>query len=61
MDVRGISVKAMAAGSFRSMSTIYMLRNGALNPIPALTQQVAKVLGMSEADLGIIAGHDNDE
>ncbi|MFF1300937.1 MULTISPECIES: helix-turn-helix domain-containing protein [unclassified Streptomyces] len=56
MDLRGIPVKAMARDTARSMSTIHMLRSGRHNPDPLLTQEIARVLGMSEADIRVIAG-----
>jgi hypothetical protein len=59
MDLRGIPVKAMARQTARSMSTIHMLRSGRHNPEPLLTQEIAKVLGMSEADIRVIAGLDD--
>ncbi|MFD0153735.1 XRE family transcriptional regulator [Streptomyces sp. NPDC055721] len=59
MDLRGIPVRAMARETARSMSTIHMLRNGRHNPEPLLTQEIAKVLGMSEADVRVIAGLDD--
>ncbi|MEV4020376.1 hypothetical protein AB0J35_58855 [Nonomuraea angiospora] len=40
------------------MSTIHMLRNGRLNPHPVLAKEIAKTLGMSEADINAIAGLD---
>lgn len=59
MDLRGIPVKAMARETARSMSTIHMLRSGSLNPEPILTQEIARVLGMSEADVRVVAGLDD--
>ncbi|MGW1186928.1 helix-turn-helix domain-containing protein [Streptomyces sp. NPDC002559] len=59
MDLRGIPVKAMARETARSMSTIHMLRNGRHNPEPLLVQEIARVLGMSEADVEVIAGLDD--
>ncbi|MFF6803826.1 XRE family transcriptional regulator [Streptomyces sp. NPDC012616] len=59
MDLRGIPVGVMARETARSMSTIHMLRSGRHNPEPSLTQEIAKVLGMSEADVRVIAGLDN--
>ncbi|MFD8323917.1 XRE family transcriptional regulator [Kitasatospora purpeofusca] len=59
MDQRGIPVRAMAMDTARSMSTIHMLRSGAHNPEPLLTREIAKVLGMSEADVRVIAGLDD--
>ncbi|MFB6784923.1 XRE family transcriptional regulator [Streptomyces sp. NPDC056352] len=59
MNVRGIPVGVMARETARSMSTIHMLRSGRLNPEPSLTQEIAKVLGMSEADVRVIAGLDD--
>jgi hypothetical protein len=59
MDLRGIPVKAMAMETARSMSTIHMLRRGRHNPEPLLTQEIAKVLGMSEGDVRVIAGLDD--
>lgn len=60
MGLRGIPVKAMAIETRRSMSTIHMLRSGRLNPQPLHIQAIAKSLGMSEADLRVIAGIDDD-
>lgn len=59
MDLRGIPVKDMARETARSMSTIHMLRRGRLNPHPALAKEIAKALGMSEADINAIAGLDD--
>ncbi|MCX2182769.1 XRE family transcriptional regulator [Streptomyces sp. SKN60] len=59
MDLRGIPVKVMARETARSMSTIHMLRSGQHNPEPLLAQEIAKVLGMSEADVRVIAGLDD--
>lgn len=59
MNLRGIPVRAMARETARSMSTIHMLRSGRHNPEPPLTQEIAKVLGMSEADVRVIAGLDD--
>jgi hypothetical protein len=59
MDLRGLPVRAMARGTARSMSTIHMLRSGSHNPEPLLTQEIAKVLDMSEADIRVIAGLDD--
>ncbi|MEV6326651.1 helix-turn-helix transcriptional regulator [Streptomyces sp. NPDC051909] len=59
MDLRGISVRVMARETGRSMSTVHMLRSGRLNPKPILVQEVAKVLGMSEADVRVVAGLDD--
>ncbi|MFB6841192.1 multiprotein-bridging factor 1 family protein [Streptomyces sp. NPDC056361] len=59
MDLRGIPVKRMARETARSMSTIHMLRSGRHNPEPLLIQEIAKVLGMSEADIRVIAGLDD--
>ncbi|WP_030766732.1 MULTISPECIES: helix-turn-helix domain-containing protein [unclassified Streptomyces] len=59
MDSRGIPVKAMARETARSMSTVHMLRSGRLNPGPLLAQEIAKVLGMSEGDVRVIAGLDD--
>ncbi|MFB7373993.1 XRE family transcriptional regulator [Streptomyces sp. NPDC056222] len=56
MNLRGIPVKVMAREAARSMSTIHMLRSGRLNPDPSLTQEIAKVLDMCEADVRVIAG-----
>ncbi len=61
MDLRGIPVGVMARETARSMSTIHMLRGGRLNPQPALVQEIAKVLGMSAADVGVIAGVDDSD
>lgn len=59
MDLRGIPVETMAMETRRSMSTIHMLRRGRLNPTPLHIQEIAKSLGMSEADLSVIAGLDD--
>ncbi|MGC0402669.1 hypothetical protein RKD27_005313 [Streptomyces sp. SAI-126] len=59
MDLRGIPVKGMARETARSMSTIHMLRSGSHNPEPLLAQEIAKVLGMSEGDIRVIAGLDD--
>ncbi|WP_405007285.1 helix-turn-helix transcriptional regulator [Kitasatospora purpeofusca] len=59
MDLRGIPVQEMAVETARSPSTIHMLRNGKRNPKPLLAREIAKVLGMSEADVGVIAGLDD--
>ncbi|MFD8749718.1 XRE family transcriptional regulator [Kitasatospora sp. NPDC059577] len=59
MDLRGIPVRAMAMETGRSAPTIQMLRIGRHNPEPLLTQEIAKVLGMSEADVRVIAGLDD--
>lgn len=59
MDLRRIPVKVMARETARSMSTIHMLRSGRHNPEPLLIQEIAKVLGMSEADVRVIAGLDD--
>ena len=60
MDLRGIPVKTMAMENRRSMSTIHMLRSGRLNPRPVLIREIARSMGMSEADLMVIAGLDDD-
>ncbi|MGA5467716.1 helix-turn-helix transcriptional regulator [Streptomyces arboris] len=59
-DLRGISVKVMAMETGRSRSTIHMLRSGRHNPDPLLVQEIARVLGMSESDVRVIAGLDAD-
>lgn len=59
MNLRGIPVKTMAMETGRSMSTIHMLRSGRLNPAPRYAQEIARSLGMSEADLRVIAGLDD--
>ena len=58
MDLRGIPVKVMARETGRSMSTIPMLRDGRHNPEPLLVREMARALGMSEADVRGIAGLD---
>ncbi|MET9926686.1 MULTISPECIES: XRE family transcriptional regulator [unclassified Streptomyces] len=60
MDLRGIPVKMMAMETGRSRSTIHLLRSGRLQPHPLLVQQIATVLGLSEADVRAIAGLDAD-
>ncbi|MCX4756650.1 helix-turn-helix domain-containing protein [Kitasatospora purpeofusca] len=59
MELRGIPVQEMAVETARSPSTIHMLRNGKLNPKPLLAREIAKVLGMSEADMRVVAGLDD--
>ncbi|MGW1996363.1 XRE family transcriptional regulator [Embleya sp. NPDC001921] len=59
MDLRGIPVGVMARETARSMSTIHMLRNGRHNPEPSLTWEIARALGLSEADVSVIAGLDD--
>jgi len=58
MDLRGIPVRDMARQTWRSMSTINMLRGGGWNPHPFLVKEVAAVLNLSEADVAAIAGLD---
>ncbi|MCW8383578.1 helix-turn-helix domain-containing protein [Streptomyces justiciae] len=60
MELRGIPVKVMARETARSMSTIHMLRSGRLNPQPPVVEEIARVLDMSEADVRVIAGLDDD-
>jgi hypothetical protein len=59
MDLRGIPIRTMARETARSMSTIYMLRRGSLNPHPLLTREISRALDMSEADVSVIAGLDD--
>jgi hypothetical protein len=59
MDLRGISIRAMALGTARSMSTIHLLRSGRLNPKPRHVHEIAGVLALSEADVIVIAGLDD--
>ncbi|MFF5897004.1 helix-turn-helix domain-containing protein [Streptomyces argenteolus] len=59
MALRGIPVRAMARETARSMSTIHMLRGGRHNPDPRLAREIAAALGMSEADVAVIAGLDD--
>jgi len=59
-DLRGIPAKVMARETARSMSTIHMLRSGRHNPEPLLVEEIARVQGMSEADIRVIAGLDDD-
>jgi hypothetical protein len=56
MDLREISVREMARGSGRSMSTINGLRSGYLNPHRRVLAHVPEVLKMSAEDLAAIAG-----
>ncbi|MCR8945555.1 helix-turn-helix domain-containing protein [Streptomyces sp. OUCMDZ-4982] len=58
MDLRGIPVKRMAWQTERSRSTIWMLRDGMYNPDPPLVREIAEALGLSEADVRVIAGLD---
>jgi hypothetical protein len=60
MDLRGIPIKDMAMQTYRSMSTIHMLRSGRLNPHPVLAKQIATVLHMSQEDITAIAGLDDN-
>ncbi|MGA5823182.1 XRE family transcriptional regulator [Kitasatospora sp. NPDC094028] len=59
MDLRGIPVRDMARTAGLSMSTIHMLRGGD-NPEPLHARLIAPVLDMSEADIRVIAGLDDD-
>ncbi|MFD8593409.1 helix-turn-helix domain-containing protein [Kitasatospora sp. NPDC059646] len=56
MAERGIPYRDTATGAGLSMATIRMLQAGRLNPSPLLVRPIAEVLGMSEADVAIIAG-----
>ncbi|WP_232795253.1 helix-turn-helix domain-containing protein [Kitasatospora sp. NRRL B-11411] len=58
MDLRGIPVRHMAMAAGLSMSTIHMLRRGH-NPTFLQVSLIAGILGMSEADLRVIAGLDD--
>ncbi|MEU3973376.1 helix-turn-helix domain-containing protein [Streptomyces bacillaris] len=58
MDLRGIPVKRMAWETERSRSTIRMLRDGRHNPDLPLVREIAEALGLSEADVRVIAGLD---
>lgn len=58
MDLRGIPVPRMARETARSRSTILMLRSGHHNPDPLMAQEIARALGLSEADVRVIAGVD---
>jgi hypothetical protein len=60
MDLRGIPVREMAMQTYRSMSTIQMLRGGRLNPRPVLAKEIATVLHLSQEDIAAIAGLDDD-
>ncbi|MEO3747448.1 hypothetical protein [Plantactinospora sp. B5E13] len=61
IDLRGISVRDMARGSFRSESTIRGLRAGGIVPHRAVLAYVPEVLGISAEDLAAIAGLDPEE
>ncbi|MBE1490881.1 helix-turn-helix domain-containing protein [Plantactinospora soyae] len=61
MDLRGISVREMAMGSGRSMSTINGLRSGYLIPHRKVLAHVPEVLKMSAEDLAAIAGLDPED
>ncbi|GIG87073.1 helix-turn-helix domain-containing protein [Plantactinospora endophytica] len=61
MDLRGISVREMARGSFRSYSTIRALRSGHFNPHRDVLAYVPEVLKMSAEDLAAIAGLDPED
>jgi hypothetical protein len=60
MDLRGIPVRKMAERTYRSISTIHMLRSGLLNPHPVLAKEIATALHMSEEDVTAIAGLDDN-
>jgi hypothetical protein len=56
MDNRGVSVKELAIRTARAMSTINAARTGWRNPHPVLVQEIARALGIPEADLAAVAG-----
>ncbi|MFD0264081.1 XRE family transcriptional regulator [Kitasatospora indigofera] len=58
MDLRGIPVRDMARAVGLAASTIHMLRDGH-NPDLLQARLIARVLNMSEADVGVIAGLDD--
>ncbi|MEW2329637.1 helix-turn-helix transcriptional regulator [Micromonospora chersina] len=58
MDNRGVSVKELAVRTARAMSTINAARTGWHNPHPVLVREIARTLGIPEADLTAIAGVD---
>jgi DNA-binding XRE family transcriptional regulator len=59
MDNRGVSVKELAMQTGRAMSTIKAVRTGRYNPHPVLAREIARALGMPEADLAAVAGVDD--
>ncbi|WP_242425918.1 helix-turn-helix transcriptional regulator [Streptomyces sp. Root63] len=59
MDRRGIQVRDMARAAGLSMSTVHMLRRGH-NPNLQQVRLIAGILDMSEADVRVIAGLDDD-
>jgi hypothetical protein len=56
MDNRGVSVKELARQTGRAMSTINAARTGWHNPHPVLVGEIARALGIPEADLTAVAG-----
>jgi len=56
MDNRGVSVTELARQTARSMSTINAARTGWHNPHPVLVREIARALGIPEADLAAMAG-----
>ncbi|KQX26959.1 hypothetical protein ASD97_38135 [Streptomyces sp. Root63] len=59
MDQRGIPVRDMARAAGLSLSTIHMLRRGH-NPNLLQARLIAGILDMSEADVSVIAGLDDE-
>jgi hypothetical protein len=58
MDNRGVSVRDLAQRTGRAMSTIHSARAGGRNPHPVLVAEIARALGIPEADLAAVAGVD---
>jgi hypothetical protein len=56
MDNRGVSVKELAEQTARARSTINAARTGWHNPHPVLVREIARALGIPEADLTAMAG-----
>jgi hypothetical protein len=59
MDTRGVSIKELAMRTTRAMATINAARAGWHNPHPVLIGEIARALGIPEADLTAIAGLDS--
>ncbi|GIH16634.1 helix-turn-helix domain-containing protein [Rugosimonospora africana] len=59
MDNRGVSVRKLAMDTGRAMSTTNAARTGWHNPHPVLVREIARALGIPEADLAAVAGVDD--
>jgi hypothetical protein len=59
-DNRGVWMKELAMQTGRAVSTINAARTGWHNPHPVLVREIARALGIPEADLTAMAGVDDE-